>query len=324
MKIFVILTFFFKLCQCICPLCPIIAGVAASGGANTENSILSWIAGLTSVPFMLAFFDGFRTRNMTFSTPQKDSIVRVNESLDFYMETFGLSSRSYFRTSDLYLLNASFDRAAKVASEKEFKVIIQSHYSPLYVLPRSGLGHMKWVVPDVPNGRYYLKYVSGWTIWRHEGKFSAISNPFYILNSDCDNSCLESIPPLQDASSFESDNAPLELQFMFPKYRGAKNASIDFLKGITSTPRLLMNPKNAVNEWENEFEKNPFKATGQAVGAVGALAIAFKTISQFVRKSPCYGASCERQIVRKTQVKITVFSIILFIFREHTAEHAHL
>ena len=305
MKVWIVFSYFIALCRCICPLCPIIAGATMSGGLSVQNSILSWMTGLTSVPFMLAFFDGFRTRNMTFATPEKHSIVKVNESLDLYMETFGLSSRSYFRTSDLYILNASFDRVAKIASESEFKVILHSDYSKFYVLPRAGFGHLKWTVPSLPNGRYYLKYISGWSIWRHEGKFSAISSQFYILDSDCDENCLKSIPQSQDPSDFTQEDAPMELQFMFPKYHGVKAASLDLIAGVASTPRLMRHPKKALNEWENEFEKNPFKATGEAVGLAGALTIAFKGSSRLRGKSPCYGGACGP--MSNFDVEISVF-----------------
>jgi hypothetical protein len=266
---------------------------AASSGGLSDNQIFSFLlAASSSAPFMMAFADGFRTRNLTFENPEKDSIVIQNQTYDLYMTTFGLNSKSYFRTADLYLLNASFEKVAKVGSEREFRVIIQSNYSRM-MLPTKGLGHMSWTVPsNLPNGRYYLKYVSGWTIWRHESKFSAISDSFYILDSNCDSKCLSEIPPSPSPSSFDRESAPLELQFMFSHYDGIKVASSDFLKGIADVPMILKNPRKSLREWENVFERNPFRATGQVVGAAGLVGGISGITKAISRKASCFGGKC--------------------------------
>ena len=101
---------------------------------STGNTMIS---SLISMPFMLAFMDGFRTRNMTFDFPKKNQIVSPGEDVELYMNTFGLSSRFHLRTAELYILNATFDRVARVASEREFRVITKVEYKR-GIVPQAG------------------------------------------------------------------------------------------------------------------------------------------------------------------------------------------
>lgn len=117
---------------------------------------------------------------------------------------------------------------------------------------------MQFKVPIVPLGRYYLKYVSGWTIWRHESKFSQLSPGFIIggvscLNQDC------SVPPSKSPDSFTHDTAPSELLFMYPKKHNVQSATKSFFDGVIDSPvRIgrglvsgLTHPKKAFEDAKN-------------------------------------------------------------------------
>ena len=316
-----------------CPLCPIIATAAVSGGMSTGNALIASAAtGLVSVPFALAFIDGFRTRNVTFEFPKENQTIVGGRSYDLYMHTFGLSSRFHLRTADLYLLNSTFDRVAQVGSEREFKVITNVSFAH-HVLPRAGFGYLNWTAPkDLPTGRYYLKYVSGWTLWRHEGKFSAISAPFVLAQEDaCWNAhaCVPNrmIAPSPRPDSFDTETAPLELQFMYPHYKNVPTAAKDFVDGVIDVPEgaaralatFVTDPKQVLeaikhpvraavgikDSFEEQFERNPMRATGQAVG-VGVGLIGTVAGVRRLRAKPvsCPGGVCSlRPPVTVLQVK---------------------
>jgi hypothetical protein len=143
-----------------CPLCVVAAFSAIFGGAKQG---MAPVGTALSVPFALAFIDGIRPRNMTFQYPQENQTFQSGKEYDLFMNTFGLVSVFRARTADLYLLDASFNKVAKVASEGEFEVINNVTFKA--GTPQKGFGHMKWTVPELVTGRYFLKYVSGWTLW---------------------------------------------------------------------------------------------------------------------------------------------------------------
>lgn len=210
---------------CPCPVCPVLAagllapagaaGAAAAGGAGIAFTA-PMIAAMTaytmlSIPFTVASIDQFRNRNVTFDIPQPDLIYRPGEEIKLFMKTEGLSARFRMESVDVYLLNSTFDRVAKISTLKEFQVLDRVDYKFMGLLPTNGTAHFNWTVPNVPNGRYYLKYVSGWTIWRQQGLFETLSTSFLIKNDDSE------IPPSPNATSFTHDTAPEELHFLYEK-----------------------------------------------------------------------------------------------------------
>jgi hypothetical protein len=94
----------------------------------------------------------------------------------------------------LDILDLNFNKVAHVAEEKEFDVITNVTYADL--LPKAGMGYFNWTCPDLPSGRYYLKYSSGWTIWHDEGSFAHLSEPFFILQNRSENTTefLDTLP----------------------------------------------------------------------------------------------------------------------------------
>jgi hypothetical protein len=50
------------------------------------------------------------------------------------------------------------------------------------MVPTWSQGKMRWTIPDVPEGWYRVKYVSGWSAWREGAEFIAISPKFMIKN----------------------------------------------------------------------------------------------------------------------------------------------
>ena len=186
-------------------------------------------------------------------------------------------------------------------------------------------------MPDLPKGRYYLKFVSGWSIWRHEGKFSAISNDFIISPKPCDSQCIDSIPMGKSPDTFSTESAPLELQFMYSHFNGTQQAMSDFIDGVIDTPEMtgralataiksprlisktLRNPiksfKKLMDEWENQFERNPFRATGQAVGAAMEIGASKLIYDSMLHKSKaCPGGNCFNR--RKPEVVLSIKGII--------------
>ena len=304
----------------ICPLCPVIVGAAVQGGFLTKNPLLaSSIAASATFPFLLAFIDGFRTRNMTFDYPNPETLYHAGKTYSLFMHTFGLASRMHLRTADIYLLNASFDKVALVASEKEFKVLHNLTRATLG-MPQKGVGYLDFTLPStIPSGIYYIKYVSGWSIWRHESRFESISSFFYIAGLEADSSCsapkcLGLAPPTESPLiAYTAETAPLELQFMFPHTKHAvKNILNGVVDGVASVPRALINIdsnslkhpidalKNTSRDWDEGFERNPFKATGQAIGVGLSVGIPAQMLASTLQKknkasSPiatCVGGAC--------------------------------
>ena len=286
----------------LCPLCPVIAGAAAQGTLTAGNALLtSSIAATASVPFLLAFIDGFRTRNISFDFPSPETVYHAGETYPLFMHTFGLASRMHLRTADLYLLNSSFDRVLKIASEREFKVLHNVERSKLGV-PGKGVGHLDFTLPSsLSSGVYYIKYVSGWTIWRKEGEFQAVTDGFVIAGAsdaacttvDCIQGLNQSL--IRQPSSFTADDAPLELQFMFthiPFKQVPQKFLNGVIDGVAAIPRAIVNPnlntikhpieamKNLSREWEEEEEKDPYKANGQAFGVGMAVGIPSQLLVQ--------------------------------------------
>lgn len=262
-----------------------------------------------SAPFMLAFVDGLRTRNMTFENLRQNDTLVSGREYEAFMNTFGLTAVSRLRTADLYLLNSSFDRVAKLASQNEFSVLSNVHFKG--VMPQDGMGRIRFKVPHVPAGRYFLKYVSGWTIWRHEGKFSALSSSFVINNNTAcqGNACNLNFPLIRDPNSFTRETAPQELQFLYNHYEGMLKGMQDFLNGVIDFPegaarsliagdfgQFMADPvqsiRNKANDWENGFERNPFQASGQAVGAGIAGLLAVKGVQKLAEMKPFGVAKC--------------------------------
>ena len=261
--------------------------------------VFSAIASTASVPLLLAFIDGFRPRNMTFDFPNSKGIYHTGQKYDLFMHTFGLASRFHLRTADLYLLNSNFQKVLKIASESEFKVLKNLTRSKAG-MPQTAIGTMQFKIPtNISDGYYYIKYVSGWTIWRHESKFSAISNVFGITNNFKCNSldCLKvSTATIIDPKSFTAQNAPNELQFLFSHTDKVVVKTLDgVVDGMAAIPKAIIHPnirhpiessKNATTEWEKKFERDPFGATGQVVGAGLAIGIPAKLISEKYKKCP--------------------------------------
>ena len=292
----------------ICPLCPVILGTAIQGGFFSSNPVLaSSIAATATFPFLLAFIDGFRTRNMTFNFPNPGGnvVYHANHSYSLFMHSFGLASRLHLRTADLYLLDVNFQKVIKIASEKELHKVERSKWG----IPQKGIGYLDFKIPSsIQTGFYYVKYVSGWTLWRHESGFEAISDVFVIAgmsDSTCEmHSCLSTlnsssiIPP----SSYTVENAPLELQFMFSHLKNAPQHLLNgVIDGVESIPRAIVNPsghfiqqsQNISRNWKDTLESDPFKGTGQVIGVGLSLAIPSRIVSK--KNSERNGKECSRR-----------------------------
>lgn len=285
-----------------CPLCPVIAAAAATGGLSQGNTLVAIAAAEAAfAPLTFSFLDSFRTKNMTFDFPKEGSIYQAGTNYGLYMNTFGLSSQLHTRTSNLYLLNSTFDRVALVSSDKEFKTITNISYS--HGMPKKGFGYMNWTVPDLPTGRYYLKYKSGWTIWPHEGEFAALSPPFIITSAYC---LSAPCPVLSTPSptSFTAKTAPIEIQFLYSHWNGPVAAVEDVLNGVIDVPvaiargtvKAVLHPVDAAKgairairhpmksaretyeEFEEKLEKEPFRATGEAIGLAAAISLPIRAL----------------------------------------------
>jgi copper chaperone CopZ len=106
---------------------------------------------------------------------------------------------------------------------------------------------------------------------------------------------------------------------MYPHYTNARTAAGDFLQGVIDTPETtlrsiaesiqhpkqslktlkhpLRNGKKLMRKWEDNFEKNPFRATGEAVG-LGLEVIGTAALARYMHQSPrlrapkCPGGVC--------------------------------
>ena len=214
------------------------------------------------------------------------------------MHTFGLSSTFHLRTADIYLLNESFEKVAKIGSEREFKVLHNLTHSAVG-MPQKAVGFLDFTLPpSLPTGIYYIKYVSGWTLWRHESEFSALSPHFAIASINeslaCNSwSCLHlNQSNVIDPKSFTVETAPTEVQFMYSHSKGAARHFLNgVVDGLVALPKALVNikgedlkhpidaMKNASETWEEGSERDPWKATGQMVGAAVGVGVPTKMVA---------------------------------------------
>jgi hypothetical protein len=128
-------------------------------------------------------------------------------------------------------------------------------------------------------------------------------------------SCDEVGPMPRDPQSFTTETAPQELQFMYKHYSSALTSAKDFLQGVVDFPEGLArstistvtSPKIAAGvhtnplkylgevgkDWEHGFERNPFRATGQVVGAGLIGYLATKGIKRLAfSKGVCHTENC--------------------------------
>jgi hypothetical protein len=56
------------------------------------------------IPFIVAFSNDYRVRNMTFIQPRKDQSFYPGQTFEFATKNYGLAARFRGRTADLYLL----------------------------------------------------------------------------------------------------------------------------------------------------------------------------------------------------------------------------
>lgn len=147
-----------------------------------KNIALGGLFAATTVPIVLAESVEWHERNMTFISPVEGDTFVVGQQVNLTTQNYGLASLYHLRTSELYLLN---DKDLTLATPTPFKTFeewsflgkVDRNYG---VIPADSRGNMTWVVPDVPDGIYRLKYVSGWSISREWAEFSAISPRFSI------------------------------------------------------------------------------------------------------------------------------------------------